>query len=281
MTDQTPIKAVAATPAARVIPASAGRTERGRRLPSLDAVLPLAFAAFVLLMWEGVVALAKLPPYILPAPSSFLSVLAARYEAIGPMAWQTLRATLVGFAIGVSIGLVLGALIGSIRTLYDMVYPSLVAFHTVPSIALIPLFVIWFGAGPHISVITASIVCFFPVTVIVATAIAASSPELDDVMRSLGARKIDILCKVSIPRAMPQFFGSLKLAISGAFIGAIVAETIAANSGIGYVMVVATNNMDVPLAFAGLSVLSLMGVTLYAISNFAEKRLTGWAYRRP
>ncbi len=244
-------------------------------------MLPFAFAILVLLSWEAVVWLGKLPPYILPAPSAFLTVLANRYDAIAPMAWQTLRATLLGFAGGVSIGLILGALIGSVRTLYDMVYPSLVAFHTIPSIALIPLFVIWFGAGPHISVITATIVCFFPVTVIVATAIAASSPELDDVLRSLGARKIDILRKVSIPRAMPQFFGSLKLAISGAFIGAIVAETIAANSGIGYVMVVATNNMDVPLAFAGLSVLSLMGVTLYAISNLVEKRLTGWAYRRP
>jgi len=225
--------------------------------------------------------LLKLPPYILPAPSAFLSVLVDRFAAIAPMAWQTLRATLIGFACGVSIGLTLGALIGSIRVFYDMVYPSLVAFHTIPSIALIPLFVVWFGAGPHIAALTSAVVCFFPVTVIVATAIAASSPELDDVMRSLGARKIDILTKISIPRAMPQFFGSLKLAISGAFIGAIVAETIAANSGIGYVMVVATNNMDVTLAFAALSVLAAMGVTLYLISNFAEKRLTGWAYRRP
>lgn len=282
MTDQTPIKAkLIAAPAHAATRPAESDPQRGRSLPSLDVALPFAFAIFVLLVWEAVVRIAKLPPYILPAPSAFLSVLGARYDAIAPMAWQTLRATLVGFGCGVSIGLILGALIGSIRTLYDMVYPSLVAFHTIPSIALIPLFVIWFGAGPHISVITATIVCFFPVTVVVATAIAASSPELDDVLRSLGARKIDILRKVSIPRALPQFFGSLKLAISGAFIGAIVAETIAANSGIGYVMVVATNNMDVPLAFAGLSVLSLMGVTLYAISNFADKRLTGWAYRRP
>jgi NitT/TauT family transport system permease protein len=282
MTDQTAFKDTIALAPARSAPSSVDSEERRRwRAPSLELALPFLFAVFVLLAWEAVVWLAKLPPYILPAPSRFLSVLAARYEAIGPMAWQTLRATLIGFGCGVSIGLVLGALIGSIRLLYDMVYPSLVAFHTIPSIALIPLFVIWFGAGPHISVITAAIVCFFPVTVIVATAIAASSPELDDVMRSLGARKIDILMKVSIPRAVPQFFGSLKLAISGAFIGAIVAETIAANSGIGYVMVVATNNLDVPLAFAGLTVLSLMGVTLYVISTFVEKRLTGWAYRRP
>jgi NitT/TauT family transport system permease protein len=161
-----------------------------------------------------------------------------------------------------------------------MIYPTLIGSHAIPSVALIPLFVIWFGAGPHIAVLMATIVCFFPVTVIVSTAIAASSPELDDVLRSLGARKIDVLLKVSIPRALPQFFGSIKLAITGALIGTIVAETIAANTGIGYVMVVATNRLDGPLAFAGLAVLSALGVTLYVISVFVERRLTGWAYRR-
>ncbi len=247
----------------------------------LSWMLPAGFAVFVLLTWEAIVWLAGIAPYVLPAPSEFLAVLLARYEALAPMALQTLQATLIGFFCGVSLGLVLGTLIGSFRTLYDMVYPALVAFNTIPSVSLIPLFVVWFGVGPHISVMTAIIICFFPVTVIVATAIGAASPELDDVMRSLGARKLDIIWKVSLPRAMPQFFGSLKLAISGSFIGAIVAETIAANSGIGYVMVVATNNMDVPLAFAGLSILSLMGVGLYLASTLIERRLTGWAYRRP
>jgi len=253
------------------------------KLPSkliADAVLPFAFAASVLLLWEAVVRILGIPSYVLPAPSEFLSVLVARFDPIMMMAKQTAYATLIGFVCGVTIGLLLGGLIGSTRVLYDMVYPSLIGFHAIPSVALIPLFVIWFGVGPHISVLTATIVCFFPVTVIVATAIAASSPELDDVLRSLGARKIDVLLKVSIPRAMPQFFGSIKLAITGAFIGTIVAETVAANSGIGYVMIVATNNMDAPLAFAGLTVLAVMGITLYAVSMFIEKRLTGWAYRR-
>ncbi len=253
---------------------------RGRRRRALAAVLvPLGFALSVLALWEAVVRIAALPPYILPAPSNFFSVLVARYEPILMMAAQTARSTLTGFAIGVSLGVVLGGVIGSSRTIYRMVYPALIGFHTIPSVALIPLFVIWFGAGPHIAVITAVVVCFFPVTVIMATAIATSAPELDDVLRSLGATRSDVMLKVALPRALPQFFGSLKLAITGAFIGTIVAETIAANSGIGYVMVVATNSMDGALAFAALSVLAAMGVTLYAASLFLERRLTGWAYR--
>jgi NitT/TauT family transport system permease protein len=253
----------------------------GRRRPRIGAaaLLPLAFALSVLGLWEGTVRALGLPPYVLPAPTAFLGVLAARYDVILAMAQKTAQATLTGFACGVAVGLVLGGVIGSSRAVYRMVYPSLIGFHTIPSVALIPLFVIWFGVGPHIAVMTAAVVCFFPVTVIVATAIATSSPELDDVLRSLGATKLDVLLKVAIPRALPQFFGSIKLAITGAFIGTIVAETIAANSGIGYVMVVATNGMDGALAFAALTVLALMGVALYAISLFLEKRLTGWAYR--
>jgi NitT/TauT family transport system permease protein len=264
-----------AAPVATAAPAP----QRRRRRIRWALVLPVGFALAVLALWEAAVRLLGLPPYILPAPSVFLQVLVARHDAILRMAGQTAQATLLGFAIGVGIGVVLGALIGSSRVLYRMVYPALIGFHTIPSVALIPLFVIWFGVGPHIAVLTAVVVCFFPVTVIVATAIATSSPELDDVLRSLGATRADVLFKVSLPRALPQFFGSIKLAITGAFVGTIVAETIAANSGIGYVMAVATNTMDGALAFAALSVLAVMGVVLYLVALLLEKRLTGWAYR--
>lgn len=250
-----------------------------RRRRSLAFLLPVAFAIAVLAAWEAAVRALALPPYVLPAPSAFLGVLVARFDVILPMARQTAQTTLTGFCIGVAIGAVLGGVIGSSRAVYRMVYPSLIGFHTIPVVALIPLFVIWFGAGPHVAVLTSIVVCFFPVTVIVATAIATASPELDDVLRSLGATRLDVLLKVGFPRALPQFFGSIKLAITGAFIGTIVAETIAANTGVGYVMVVATNGMDGALAFAALSVLALMGVALYGAALLLERRLTGWAYR--
>ncbi len=241
---------------------------------------PLIFLAGTLLVWEALVHVFNIAPYVLPAPSDAFRVLGLRFEPIFAMAMITLRSTLIGFFCGVGLGLTLGILIGSSRNLYSMVYPALVGFNAIPAIALIPVFIIWFGVGPHISVMTAVVVCFFPVTVVVATAVAASSPELSDVLRSLGASRADIMLKVALPRAMPQFFSSIKLAITGAFIGTIVAETVASNTGIGYLMIVATNNMDVPLAFAGLFVLAAMGVALYTASLFLEKRLTGWAYRK-
>lgn len=259
-----------------------GLREKALGLASLlgrQVLPPMIFLAATLLAWELMINLFDIAPYVLPAPSDAFRILVVRFEPILDMALITLKSTLVGFFFGVSLGLALGILIGSSRSLYSTVYPALVGFNAIPAIALIPVFIIWFGVGPHISVMTAIVVCFFPVTVVVATAVAASSPELNDVLRSLGASRIDIMRKIALPRAMPQFFGSIKLAITGAFIGTIVAETVASNTGIGYLMIVATNNMDVPLAFAGLFVLAAMGVTLYAVSLFVEKRLTGWAYR--
>lgn len=249
------------------------------RVPS-EIGLPIGFMIVLLLVWQAVTRGFGIPPYVLPAPSDFLSVLVDRFDVLAMMAQQTAAATLMGFAIGVSIGLLVGCAMGSSRVVYDMIYPTLVGIHAVPSVALIPLFVVWVGIGPQIAVITGTLASFLPVAVIVATAIATSSPELDDVLRSLGARKIDVLLKVSIPQALPQFFGSIKLAISSAFIGTIVAEIVAGSVGIGHVMVVATNNMDGPLAYAGLTILASMGVLLYLVAVLVERHLTGWAYRR-
>lgn len=243
-------------------------------------VPPALFVLFVLACWEIAVRSFDISPWVLPAPSEAFSILVQRFDPISQMALATLRSTLVGFAFGAGLGLVLGIVIGSSRTVYQTVYPSLVGFNAIPAIALIPVFLLWFGAGPHIAVLSAIVVCFFPVTVVVSTAVAAASPELNDVLRSLGASRLDVMRKVALPRAMPEFFSSIKLAITGAFIGTIIAETVAANTGIGYLMIVATNNLNVPLAFAGLLVLAAMGIGLYAVSLLVEKRLTGWVYRK-
>jgi len=245
----------------------------------IDLLRPILFISGLLVVWEIVVRGLAIPSYVLPAPSAIAEVITTRFGPLMQFAQITARSTLLGFGFGVTIGLFLGVGLGSSRKLYDMAFPSVIAFHAIPSVALIPLFIIWFGVGSHISVIVAVMSAFFPVAVMVSTAIAASSPELDDVLRSLGSRKIDILIKVAIPRAMPQFFGSIKLAITAAFIGTVVAEIYAGSPGIGRIMIIASNDLNGPLAFSGLALLSVMGVTLYSASRLLEKRLTGWTRR--
>src|SRR5207253_10051286 len=146
--------------------------------------------------------------------------------------------------------------------------------------AVVPVFVIWFGIGTVPALLTAFLVSFFPIAVNVATGLATIEPELLDVMRSLGATKRKILWNVGLPRAMPYFFASLKVAITLAFVGSVISETVASNRGIGTMMMIASASFDVPLVFAGVFILAALGVALYAIFSLVEARVTGWAHRK-
>jgi NitT/TauT family transport system permease protein len=159
-------------------------------------------------------------------------------------------------------------------------YPLLVGFASIPKVAVVPIFVLWFGAGTVPAILTAMIMCIFPIVVNVATGLATTEPELEDVMRALRASKLDILWNVGLPRTMPFFFASLKVSVTLAFVGTVISETVASNRGIGNVMMIASSNFDVPLVFAGLIILAFLGVTLYAIFSFIEGRITGWAHRK-
>lgn len=217
---------------------------------------------------------------VLPRPSQIFGVLLERLPALLPHTMQTLFTTLTGFALGVSAGILIGVAIGSSRLAYDVAYPLLVGFSSIPKVAVVPIFVVWFGAGTMPAILTSMVICIFPVVVNVATGLATTEPELEDVLRALGASKRDILWNVGMPRTMPYLFASLKIAITLAFVGTVLAETVASNRGIGNAMMIASGNFDVPLVFAGLFILSILGVALYAIFSIAELRMTGWAQRK-
>lgn len=248
--------------------------ETRRRI--MSAVLIIGF--FV--AWEFLCWAFKVSDIVLPRPSEVVATLVERRDAIWPHAWQTLFTTMIGFAIGVAIGVLIGIVIGSSKLAYGVVYPLLVGFSSIPKVAVVPIFVLWFGAGTVPAVLTAMILCIFPVVVNVATGLATTEPELEDVMRSLHASSLDILTNVGLPRTMPYFFASLKVAITQAFVGTVIAETVASNRGIGNFMLIASSNFDVPLVFAGLLILAAMGVGLYVVFSVIEMWVTGWARRK-
>ena len=134
--------------------------------------------------------------------------------------------------------------------------------------------VLWAGLGAVPAVATSAVIVIFPIAVVVSASIATMDPELNDVMRSLGASRLVTLTKIGIPQAMPYFFGSLKIATNLAFIGSIVAESVAANRGLGYLMNRAASDFDVELVFTGLLTLAAMGIALYLASNLAERSLS-------
>jgi NitT/TauT family transport system permease protein len=238
-----------------------------------------ALIVSVFVIWELACLLIGISDIVLPRPTQVVAALVKYWPAIWPHTYQTLYTTLVGFGIGVVIGLLLGILIGSSKLAYDTAYPLLVGFSSIPKVAVVPIFVLWFGAGTVPAILTAMIICIFPIVVNVATGIATVEPELEDVMRTLKASKLDILWNVSLPRAMPYFFASLKVAVTLAFVGSVVAETVASNRGIGNMMMIASSSFNVPLVFAGLFVLAGLGIALYVAFSLVEHRVTGWAHR--
>ena len=240
---------------------------------------PLVVLAAALLLWQLIVTLFNIAEFIFPSPwqiaLQFIEFKGALIEA----AWKTFWVTMLGFAISIVVGVMLGFLIGSSRLAYTALYPLMVAFNAVPKAAVVPILVVWFGIGLGPGVLTAFLISFFPITVNIATGLATLEPELEDVLRVLGAKRWDVLVKVGLPRSMPYFYGSLKIAITLAFVGTVLAEMTAGDSGIGYLMQTAGSQQRMPLAFAGLVTIGAMAMAMYELFSWVEKRTTGWAHR--
>jgi NitT/TauT family transport system permease protein len=251
--------------------------ERSREL--LLIAMPWLAMAFFLVVWELVCIVFDLPEIILPRPTKVFAVFVQRIDILIAFCWDTLWTTVLGFLIAIAGGVVLGVLIGASPLIYSGLYPLLIAFNAVPKVAIVPILMIWVGVGALPAVITAFVISFFPIVVNVATGLATIEPEMIDVLKSLGASRIEILRKVGIPRAMPYLFASLKVAITLAFIGSVISETVGGNRGIGFLMLSAGARNDAPTTFAGLFAIAIMGVAMYAVCALVEKRMTRWAFR--
>jgi NitT/TauT family transport system permease protein len=231
---------------------------------------------------------------VLPAPSETFVAMAQHWRPLLRHSFVTLWTTMAGFAIAVAFGVILGLIVGWSRTIYRGLYPVLIGFNSIPKVAIVPILIIWFGIGEVPAILTAFLISFFPIVVNVATGLATMEPELEDVLRALGASKLDIMLKVGIPRTQPYLFGSLKVgiprtqpylfgslkvAITLAFVGTIVSETVGANAGLGYQIALAGSNFQMPLVFAALILLAVEGIAMYAVFASIEVYFTRWAFR--
>ena len=246
---------------------------------TLERLSPWLFTIAIFAIWEAACRVFQIDPFILPAPSATFAAMAQYWKPLLRHSFVTLWTTSAGFAIAVVFGVVLGLIVGWSRTIYRGLYPVMIGFNSIPKVAVVPILVVWFGVGEVPAILTAFLISFFPIVVNVATGLATMEPELEDVLRALGARKLDIMLKVGIPRTQPYLFGSLKVAITLAFVGAVVSETIAANAGLGFLMVQAGSNFQMPLVFAGLLLLAVEGIAMYAIFAALEQHFAKWAFR--
>lgn len=245
----------------------------------VERASPFVLMAIIALLWELVCRVFEVSEFVFPAPSAIWARLVEFHTVIAAHAWRTFWVTMVGFALAIVVGVLLGFIIGSSRLAYTAMYPLMTAFNALPKAAFVPILVVWFGIGVGPAVLTAFLISFFPITVNIATGLATLEPELEDVLRVLGAKRWDVLTKIGLPRSMPYFFASLKVAITLAFVGTTVSEMMAANEGIGYMLVSAGASMQMALAFAGLLVVGVMAMLMYELFSFIEKHTTGWAHR--
>ncbi len=246
---------------------------------TLERWSPLILLILILLVWEAITKGLGVSEFIFPSPSRIWEQTLEHRTTIMGHAWRTYWVTMVGFGIAIVVGVLLGFLIGSSRMAYAALYPLMTAFNALPKAAFVPILVVWFGIGIGPAILTAFLISFFPIMVNIATGLATLEPELEDVRRVLGAKRWDVLTKVGLPRSMPYFFGSLKVAITLAFVGTTVSEMTASNEGIGYLLIAAGSSMQMGLAFSGLLVVGIMAMAMYELFSWIEKHTTAWAHR--
>jgi len=246
---------------------------------SIKTFAPWMLLIAILILWQVICSAFSVSEFIFPSPYAIGQSLVEFAGPIAGHALSTFWVTMAGFAIAVVVGVVLGFVIGSSPVMYAAFYPLMTAFNALPKAAFVPILVVWFGIGAGPAILTAFLISFFPIMVNIATGLATLEPELEDVLRVLGAKRMDVLLKVGLPRSMPYFFASLKVAITLAFVGSTVSEMNAANEGIGYLLVSAGSSMKMPLAFAGLVVIGAMAMAMYELFAIIEKRTTAWAHR--
>lgn len=240
-----------------------------------------ASVALVLLfvMWEGAVRLSGVAAFILPSPSAVFMSAYATAPQLAKHSLVTIIGTLTSLAIGATLGMMIGLLIGYSNSVSRLLYPLLGGMQALPMSAFIPIFVVWFGVGPAPKVIAGALIAFFPVVVNVVTGLRTIEPDLWEMLRVLGASRAQVFQKIGIPRTLPYFCASLKVAAAGAFIGNVVGEMIASGQGLGYVLVIATTSLNMPLAFAALTILLFLGMILFICFDVLERRAAPWAFR--
>lgn len=255
------------------------QVRRSVRRDRLAAVgFPALSGVLIVLAWFAAIRLFDVPPYILPGPERVFSVL---YEnVVSGRLWEHTSATLsavgMGYTAAVVVGILCGILMATWKTVYRLIYPPIVATQGLPKSALAPLFLIWFGLGLTSKIVIAMMIAFFPIVIAMFHGLRSVPPDLLRMGRSLGLSRRELFIKIQFPSALPELFSGLKVGIALSIVGAIVAEFVAANRGLGYLIIIATSQLNTALVFGTLFVLAVMGVVLYTVVDAIERLVIPW-----
>jgi ABC-type nitrate/sulfonate/bicarbonate transport system permease component len=242
------------------------------------ALVALLLAAFVAL-WQGVASLGGVDDLTLASPVETFRALRDDWSLLMDNALVTLEEVLLGLAISVAAGVTFAVAMHLYRPLREAAYPLLVASQAIPIVVLAPIFVLAFdyGIGPKLAIV--ALICFFPITVNVLDGLRSVEPELLKLMRSLGSSRLGSLTRVELPSALPFFFSGLRIAATVSVIGAVFGEWAGADEGLGRLVLLGNNQLQTPRVYAGIVILTLMAVALFALATLAERLACPWNRR--
>lgn len=245
---------------------------------AIGSLMPaIALSVAVLIFWEAVIRLFKVPTFVLPAPTAIVESLIANWRALAFAAQATALEVLFGFVLSAIVGVLVALVIVRFERFGRALYPLIVLFQNVPKVALAPIFILWFGYDLAPKILLIVVIAFFPVAIDMLAGLQSVEPSFVSLMRSVGASKTKILMRVRIPHSLPHLMAGLKVAITFSVIGAIVGEFAGANKGLGYMIQFASTQLDTPLIFAALIVVSVLGLAFYYVVEYAERVLVPWA----
>ena len=240
------------------------------------AALATALIVVFVLIWQAVASLHSVDDLTLASPVETFDALRDDHSLLLDNARVTLVEVLLGLAISVVAGVLFAVSMHLVRPLRDAAYPLLVGSQAIPIVVLAPLFVLAFGygIGPKLAVV--ALICFFPITVNLLDGLRSAPPELLKLMRSMGASRLRTLRSVELPSALPALFSGLKIAASVSVIGAVFGEWAGADEGLGRLVLLGNNQLQTPRVYAGIVILTLMAVGLFALVALAERLAVPW-----
>jgi len=237
---------------------------------------PFALFVGVVVAWEAVSRIFRLPEFVLPAPTAIVEVLIAHQASLAYAAFVTSQEVLWGFLLSAVIGAGVALVIARFAAFGRALYPLVVLFQNVPKVALAPLFILWFGFDLAPKVVLIVVIAFFPVAINMLVGLQTVDANLVALMRSVGASRNEILMRIQIPNSLPYLMAGLKVAVTLAVIGAIVGEFAGAQAGLGYMIQFASTQMQTSLVFAALVEVSVLGMLFYYVIEWIERRYIDW-----
>lgn len=237
---------------------------------------PTVLLALIGVVWWAVTAAELFPRYLVPTPGAVWATLLEDREMLAVHTWVTAYETVIGFLLATLAGLLAAVLIVYSSTLEKALYPLILFAQVIPKIAIAPILVVWFGFGPEPKIILAVLIAFFPVVISGVAGLRSTDPELLDLSATMGASRWQTFRKIRFPGSLPHLLAGLKVAATLAVVGAVVGEFVGADEGLGYVLLLASGNLNSSLLFADLILMSVLGVALFVLVELAEALLIPW-----